>query len=173
VLEIGDAAYTRQFGGDRITKSDVLHVVEGNPEATIIGDLTNADHIPSDSFDCFMLTQTLQFIYDIRAAVKTIYRILKPGGVVLATVGGISQVPGDEWGDYLCWSFTRKSAQQLFEEVFPQENIQVETFGNVLVAIAFLQGLAAEELLPEELDAQDPQYQLCITIRAIKPEVTS
>ena len=40
VLEIGDNSYTRRFGGDHVTKSDVLHVVEGNPQATIVGDLT-------------------------------------------------------------------------------------------------------------------------------------
>lgn len=65
VLEMGDAAYTRRFGGDRVTKSDVMHVVSGNPEATIVGDLTRADHIPSDSFDCIILTQTLQMIVDV------------------------------------------------------------------------------------------------------------
>ena len=58
VLEIGDNAYTRRFGGERVTKSDVLHVSEGNPDATIVGDLTCADFIPSDSFDCVILTQT-------------------------------------------------------------------------------------------------------------------
>ena len=42
VLEIGDASYTRQFGGDRVAKSDVLHVTSDNPEATIVGDLANA-----------------------------------------------------------------------------------------------------------------------------------
>ncbi|MEB3181390.1 MAG: methyltransferase domain-containing protein [Nostocaceae cyanobacterium] len=168
VLEIGDAAYTRQFGGDRVTKSDVLHVVEGNPQATIVGDLTNAPHIPSDTFDCFILTQTLLLIYDVRAAIKTAYRILKPGGVLLATFPGICQIVGDQWRDYQCWSFTSLSAKMLFEEVFPKENIQVETFGNVLVAIAYLEGMATEELRKEELDYHDPQYQVTITLRAVK-----
>ena len=52
VLEIGDNAYTMQFGGNKVTQSDILHVKEGNPKATIIGDLTSADHIPSNAFDC-------------------------------------------------------------------------------------------------------------------------
>ena len=43
VMEIGDNFYTRKFGGDRVTKSDVLHVKEGNPDATIVGDLANTD----------------------------------------------------------------------------------------------------------------------------------
>jgi hypothetical protein len=38
VLEIGDDSYTRQFGGDQVTVRDVLHVTEGNPLATFVGD---------------------------------------------------------------------------------------------------------------------------------------
>ena len=55
VLEIQDASYTRRFGGERVSTSDVLSLEEGNPSATIISDLTCADHIPSDSFDCVIL----------------------------------------------------------------------------------------------------------------------
>ena len=112
----------------------------------MLADLTCADHIPSDTFDCVILTQTLHLIYDVRAALKTLYRILKPGGVVLATFPGISQISQDEWGAYWCWGFTTLSARRLFEEAFPAANVKVEAHGNVLVAMAFLQGLATEEL---------------------------
>ncbi|MEH1819267.1 MAG: methyltransferase domain-containing protein [Nostoc sp.] len=169
VLEIGDSPYTRKFGGDRVTKSDVLHLVEGNPETTIIGDLTNAPHIPDNTFDCFILYQTLQLIYDLPAAIKTTYRILKPGGVVLVSIPGIIQIADPSWNDYWCWSFTTASAQQLFAEVFPKDNITIEAFGNVLAAISALQGMAAEELRPEELNYKDPAYTVSITVRAVKP----
>lgn len=39
---------------------------------------------------------------------------------------------------------------------------------NVLVACAFLHDLAAQELKPEELDSNDPDYQALITVRAVK-----
>ena len=172
VLEIGDDSYTRTFGGNRVTTRDVLHVVEGNPQATIVADLTCADHIPSDTFDCMILTQTLHLIYDVRAALKTLYRVLKPGGVVLATFPGISQISHDEWGAYWCWGFTRLSARRLFEETFPAANVRVEAHGNVLVAMAFLHGLATEELRREELDHADADYEVLITVRAVKPEAT-
>ena len=88
VLEIGDDSYTRQFGSLRVTHSDVLHVSRDNPKATIVGDLASADHIESDAFDCVILTQTLHLIYDVRAALVTLHRILRPGGVLLATFPG-------------------------------------------------------------------------------------
>ena len=170
VLEIGDDGYTRNFGGERVAKSDVLHVAPDNPNATIIADLTCADHILSEAFDCIILIQTLQFIYDVRAALKTLYRILKPGGILLATLPGISQISRydmDRWGEY--WRFTTLSARRLFEEVFPPENVRAEAYGNVLAAIAFLHGLAAQDLRREELNYRDADYEVLITVRAMKP----
>jgi glycosyltransferase involved in cell wall biosynthesis len=173
VLELLDNTYTLRFGGDRVTKSDVLHspIGEIGPLITIVADLTDAEHIPSDSFDCIILTQTLLFIYDLQAAIKTLYRILKPGGILLVTVPGISQIIREDmelWGEY--WRFTKQSAQRLFEEAFPSENVEVEANGNVLTATAFLYGLASQELKQSELDYHDPNYEVIITLRAVKPK---
>jgi SAM-dependent methyltransferase len=171
VLEVGTDKYTRTFGDERVVKSHVLHIEEKMPGVTIIGNLIKADHIPSDFFDCIILTQTLQVIFDFHEAVKTIFRILKPGGVVLASVPGISKISRydmDRWGYY--WSFTSFSIKKLFEVVFPTTNVHTKSFGNVLVAIAFLHGLATEELRHKELELFDPDYELLITLRAVKPE---
>lgn len=168
VLEIGNDIYTRQFGNDRVTQSDVLHVTEGNPKATIVADLTSANNILSNCFDCIILTQTLHLIYDVPAVIKTLYRILKPGGVLLTTFPGISQK--DEWRAFWCWSFTTLSAKLLFEEVFQRTNITIEAYGNVLTVTAFLYGLSTQELRRSELDYHDPDYELLITVRAMKPE---
>jgi glycosyltransferase involved in cell wall biosynthesis/SAM-dependent methyltransferase len=151
VLEIGDDSYTQSFGGDRVTVSDVLHVTEGNPQATIVADLTRADHIPSDSFDCAIVTQTLHLIYDARSAIQTLRRILKPGGVLLTTFPGISQIADDQWSNTWYWAFTTQSAWRLFKEFFPAEGLEIEAHGNVLAAISFLHGLSVEELHREEL----------------------
>src|SRR5262245_44703249 len=91
-LEMGDAFYIKKFGDDRVKQIDVMHYVAGNPEATIVGDLTTADHVPSDTFDCIIFTQSLQMIYDMSAALRTLHRILKRDGVLLLTSHGISKV---------------------------------------------------------------------------------
>jgi SAM-dependent methyltransferase len=174
ILEIGDNKYTRRFGGEKVVKSDVLHMAENRPQVTIVGDLTSSNHIPSNTFDCIILTQTLQVVYDVPAVLRTVCRILKPGGKVLATIPGISKISRydmDRWGHY--WSFTTSSARRLFETVFPHLNIQVKAYGNVLAATAFLHGLATQELHQKELDYTDPDYQLLITVRAVKPEKNS
>lgn len=170
VLEVGDNLYTVQFGGNRVARSDVLHVMEGNARATIVADLTQADQIPSDVYDCIVLTQTLQFIYDVRKAVQTLYRILKPNGVLLVTLSGINRISRydmDRWGEY--WRFTTLSASRLFEEIFPPSNVTVQGYGNVLAAVACLHGLAVAELNREELDYCDADYDVLIAVRAVKP----
>ena len=174
VLEIGDDTYTKKFGTRLVTRSDVLHVVEDNPKATILADLTNADNIPSDTFDCIIITQTLQMIYDLHAAMSHLYRILKPNGIILATSHGITKVARrkgrDKWGEY--WHLTTQSAWLLFREKFPAQNISVCSYGNILTAIANLHGLATEELRTDELDYLDPDYEVLVAVRAVKPETT-
>jgi SAM-dependent methyltransferase len=168
VLEVVDDTYTRQFGGEHVTRADVLDVDQGNPKATIVADLAGSGGIPEAAFDCVILTQTLLLIYDVPAALSTVHRVLKPDGVLLATVPGISQISRydmDRWGDY--WRFTTRSARRLCEEAFPGAEVSVTARGNVLSAAAFLFGLAAVELNADELDHDDPDYELVITIRVV------
>jgi SAM-dependent methyltransferase len=169
VMEIAEDTYTHRYGGERVVQSDILHVKPNNPKATIIADLSNADHIPSESFHCIILTQTLQYIYNVRTAIQTLHRILKPGGVLLATFPGISQIARfdmEQWGEH--WHFTTLSAYRLFTEVFPHSCVKVKAYGNVLTAIAYLHGILAKELRREELDYHDPDYELLITVRAVR-----
>lgn len=169
VLEIGDDHYTRCFGGPRVTRSEVMHAIAGNPKATLIGDLQTGQGLPPEAFDCIILTQTLQFVYDMKAAVQTLHRCLRPGGVVLATGTGISQISRydmDRWGEY--WRFTSLSARRMFEEVFGPGAVTVKSYGNVLAATALLQGISAGELKSTELDVRDQDYEVVITIEATK-----
>ena len=72
----------------------------------------------------------------------------------------------DRWGHY--WNFTTLSARRLFEESFPATTVMVKAYGNVLAAVALLHGLASQELQHEELDHHDPDYEVLITVRAVK-----
>ncbi len=168
VLEIAAPDYTNRFGRG-VTAIDILMAEEGNPEATIVGDLTDAPQIPDGSFDCAIVTQTLQFVYDVRSALTTLHRILAPGGVLLATVPGLTKISPIEdaaYGEW--WHYTSRSLRRLAAEAFGDANIEVESFGNVLAATGFLYGLAASDLRREELDAHDPLYEVVVGLRAVK-----
>lgn len=169
VLEIGDSLYSQRFGGTRVEAFEVLHATRENRAATIFGDLTNCATLPENAIDCFICTQTFNFIYEVQKAVQGAHYLLKPGGVLLATVAGISQISRydmDRWGDY--WRFTTASIEKLFEPFFT-DGIDIESFGNAMAASAFLQGVAIQDL-PDLalLDLNDPDYQIIITIVARK-----
>jgi SAM-dependent methyltransferase len=167
VLEVKDGDYTRRFGRE-VAGSDVLDVDAGNPRATVLADLAAADAVPAETFDCFLLTQTLQLIYRTGSAIGHAWRILRPGGVLLATVPAVSRVirGQDHSQDY--WRFTAASCAALFGERFGPEQVTVRARGNVLTCIAFLAGMAYEELSRRELDTDDPDFPLLVTVRAVK-----
>lgn len=170
VLEIGDDEYTRRFGGDKVTTRDVLHAGPGNPQATIVADLADAPEVADASFDCVICTQTLLLIYDVKAAVQTLHRILAPGGTALVTVPGVSRIcrdEADEWGDY--WRFTSDSAMRLFADEFGAANVTTTAYGNVLAATAMLHGLAAEEVGADRLRDRDRDFEVLIGVSARRP----
>ena len=166
VLEVKDSAYTEQFGTG-VTAKDVLDIDPGNPVATIVADLASPNVIPDASFDCFILTQTLQYIYEMRVAITHAHRILKPGGSLLATVPAVSPIVDESnLTDY--WRFTPQSCSALFGEIFGHDSIRVRSYGNMLTAIAFLVGMAHEELTERELAAHDERFAMLISVSALK-----
>jgi SAM-dependent methyltransferase len=166
VLEVADSRYTRRFGRD-VDRADILDVDATNPAATFVADLTAADSVPTDAFDCFILTQTLQYVWDLRAAIRHVHRILRPDGAVLCTVPAMSRI-GRTYLANEYWRFTAASAARLFGEAFGDENVEVRTRGNVLASVAFLMGMAREELSTRELESDDPFFPLIVTVRADK-----
>ena len=167
-LEIGDNEYTLLYGGDKLSQSDILHIDETNTKATFIGDLSNAPHLPDNTFDCIVLTQTLHLIFDFKGALDTCHRILKPGGVLLLTSPGITPIDHGEWKNTWYWSFTDKALNRLVTESFPGSNIEIATFGNVFVATAFLYGMGKPEVSKDKMDQHDPHFQVIITVKATK-----
>jgi SAM-dependent methyltransferase len=166
VLEALDDNYTRRFGGTRVEHSDIVSVEATNPRATIVGDLVQPDLLPEAAFDCIILTQVLQYIFDLPAAVATLHRALKPGGVLLVTTPGVSKNEQHQWSWY--WGFTAPAVRRLFEERFGGDTVTVEAHGNVLAATAFLYGIATEELDMFDLDVEDTNYPVIVAGRVVK-----
>lgn len=166
VLEVADSGYTRRFGRD-VARADVLDVDAANRAATFIADLATADGLPGDAFDCFILTQTLQYVYDLESAIRHVRRVLRPGGAVLCTMPAVSRI-GKTYLDNEYWRFTTASAARLFGEVFGDESVELRARGNVLTSVAFLMGMASEELSSRELESDDPFFPVVITVCASK-----
>jgi SAM-dependent methyltransferase len=167
VLEVKNTDYTRRFGRD-VQHSDVLDIDANNPLATLVGDLSLPEQFLESQFDCFVLTQTMQFIYDARAVVASAHRLLGPGGVLLVTVPVLSRIAPRYGPTTEFWRFTAASCARLFGDAFGAANVEVRTHGNVLAATAFLYGATVEEIPRAKLDVNDPFFPVIVSVRATR-----
>lgn len=167
VMEMADSRYTQMFG-KYVEQSLILHL-NGWGKGVIKGNLETGEGIPENCVDCFICTQTIQFIYDIHSAVRNIYKMLKPGGTALVTahcLGQLSLYDYHNWGEY--WRFTDMSMHRLFAESFDESKVTVQSWGSMKTAIAYQYGLCAEDLRKEDFEVQDEQYPVIVTAVAGK-----
>lgn len=169
VLEVGSTQYSKRFG----EKAQSLHVLHLNgedcPEATLVADLGAVEELPEARFDCFVCPQMFQYLPDISGGVRGAFRLLKPGGTMLATFPALSRrsaAPDEAWADQ--WRFTSTAVRREFSEVFGEDNVQVESAGNALAAAGFLMGLSAEDIGSRRLDWSDAEQEVLITLTATK-----
>jgi len=167
VLEVGDNKYTITFGKQNVSKSDILDINSANKKATIIADLTNADHIPSNTYDCIILTHVISMIYDYKSALQTVHRILKPSGVLLLTSGvgfKIHQNPNCE----IHWNISDLCFKRILGEFFQPKNVTTQRFGNILTMTSFLFGVGRTEIKDSEYKFNDVDYPVIFGVRAVK-----
>jgi GT2 family glycosyltransferase/SAM-dependent methyltransferase len=167
VLEVKDAGYTKRYGHD-LGKSTVLDVASQNADANLIADLSVPGALPRAAFDCVLLTQTMQFVYDVNEVVRNVHTALRAGGVALVTVPCVSRVDYEAGVDGDFWRFTPASARRLFGAHFGAEHAEVVSFGNVMSCVSFLHGLAVEDLPASGLDHHDGYFPLLVAVRAVK-----
>jgi hypothetical protein len=167
VLEVKDSGYTDRFGAG-VTSRSVLDIDRGNPNATVVADLAVPASLPRQQFDCFILIQTLQFIFDTPGALSGAHQVLRSGGVLLATVPVTSRISHGLASDGEWWRFTVGSCRRLFGDTFGAGNVAVRSYGSMLTSIAFLAGVAAEEMTMTELNRQDAHFPVIVAVRAVK-----
>lgn len=165
-LEVKENLYVDRYG-THVERCDVLDRDAENPKATIVADLSERDALTPEQFDCIVLTQTLQYVADVPAAIQNVKQALRAGGVLLATVPGVTRADEDPKGPSL-WSFTHAGCQTLFEDEFGAPNTAIRSYGNVLSAIAFLSGMAQQELRPAELAVHDVRFPVIVAVRAVR-----
>ncbi|HZY58180.1 MAG TPA: methyltransferase domain-containing protein [Candidatus Binataceae bacterium] len=164
-LEFNNDAYTSAFGGSQVEKLDILHQDNSNPQATIWGDLTRENNLPSDTFDCIICTHVLHLIFEVWKAVPEIYRMLKPGGVLLVAVPQVSMCD-PSWGE--CYRYTEEGLRRMLGLAFREGDVLVKAYGNSLISAGQIRGLTAEEFTPEEMNYHDPRFGVEVCARAVK-----
>lgn len=165
VAEVGGDDYTRRFGAEQVSKVDVLDINAANPKVTRVVDLNRPGGLPRRAYDALIVTQVLPHLHDPVTAVAECYAALKPGGTLLLTVPSIIRVsrePEDHW------RFTTDSLERLIRDLCPGARWELQSHGNLVVALAFLIGAAAEDLSEPELAHHDPAYPVSLTAAIVK-----
>lgn len=176
-LEVGETVTLRRFGGQAVTQPEAIDLTAHSPEVKVVADLSRADHVPGDQYDCFVNQFTMAVIYDVEAALYHAIRLLKPGGVLLVNFWSVDYYlyRGLDMGTgaplYMYWWFTPIQVENLLRGLALQEqDYQVTVYGNLLTRMAFLMNLPAAELTPSELNFADPGQPLLIGVRVVKPQ---
>ncbi len=163
VLEIEDNSYTIRFGQDRVKLSVVMDVSCTDSDITFNGNLETGDGIREEIADCFILTQTLMYIYDLKSCAHHISRLLKKDGVVLITCSGISQNSVRCMDNYGCYfNFNEAALIKMFEQEPSFTVVESGSLGNVKTVISHLGGLCCEDLKEEDFKINDKYYPLIV-----------
>jgi SAM-dependent methyltransferase len=166
VLEIQQTGYTRMFARN-LRRS---HSVDIDPQhgTTYVCDLAHSEGIlASDTYDCFLMPNTLNHLRELELCLANALRVLKPGGVILATVATLVPLTPN-FLDY--WRLTPAGWKDVTARVWPQCSVGLQVYGNVLSTAAAMMGVASEELTPEELDVEDPRYPVLVGMLCEKPK---
>jgi SAM-dependent methyltransferase len=168
--EVASSSYLEEFGGSRVEEISVIDNDPDNKQATMIADLGVAGSLPRGYFDLLVVTQTLQYVERPEQVIESCMDALRPGGSLLLAVPALTAHDRHEplGGDY--WRFWPAGILRILQGAAPEARHVVTDYGNLLAAIAFLQGLSAEELERDELDHHDPLYPVVICSRLDKPE---
>lgn len=167
VLEVRDPQYTTRYSTQH-TSIDIVDIDPRNDQATIVADLAEPGSLPPEAFDCAVVPQTLVYVKDPFAAVANLWQSLASGGVLLLTVPAIARVDPAFTADDR-WHFTPAGLKEVVGRSCPGGSSVVEAHGNPVVAVAFLYGLAQEELRQSELDANHPHFPIVVTAAVTKP----
>lgn len=167
VLEMEQDRYASRLApGARV---HVLDLDPANPDATIVGDLCAPDTLPADAFDTVILTQTLLYLPDVPAALRNLYRALRPGGAMLITVPTMAPLDRGPLGDTSLWRWTANGLRHAIAGALPGATVETHGYGNVLACAAFLFGACQEDLTPSELARHDGRFPLVATAVVRRP----
>ncbi|MFY9487361.1 MAG: methyltransferase domain-containing protein [Solirubrobacterales bacterium] len=167
-LEVRGPGYVKKYGGDGVTKVHVVDIDPANPQATHVADLGVEGSVPSAAYDSIVFTQTLHCIPDDEAAMRNLWNSLRPGGTMLVTVPSTIRID-NELPDSDYWRYTPMGLEWLIRKVAgPDAVIHAEGHGNALTAIAFLAGIAQEELSAREIAVEDSNFPIVACARVMK-----
>jgi hypothetical protein len=120
----------------------------------------------AENADWIVLDRCLQLLPEMALALEEVVGRLKPSTALITLFSGIARPePG---GRGPLWSVAPYAARRLHEERGELERVEVEQYGNVTLALAWIYRLPADDLTERELAAVDPAYPVLVAVTAAK-----
>ena len=168
IMEVAETTYSERFCQKNDTTSfTAIHVEK--KEGCRQANLETGEGFYKEEFDTMIITQTLAYIYNLNEVINTIYRSLKQGGhcfVTVTDIGHMGSIETEKYGAF--WGFHRAGIAKLFTEVFGENNVMIESYGNLKTVVAQLYGICAEDLDKKIINKKDDRYPMIIGIVARK-----
>ena len=175
-LELGSQVTIHRLGGSEVAEAAGLDISRHSPDITVVADLSRADEIAGDRYDCFIIPFSMHLIYDVESALYHSLRLLKPGGVLLVNFPCVDYYfpRGLDMGTgrslFVFWWFTPIQVENLFRRAgLTSADYELRIDGNLFTRVAYQMNMPAEELSAEELNYVDSGHPLLISVRAVKP----
>lgn len=128
----GNQAYKTLF------PNSICADIDPDRHPDVVADLHNLKQFASNSFDCVLCTEVLEHCYDPQKASEEMFRVLKPGGILLLSTRFIFPMH-DTPHDY--YRFTKYGLQHLFQDFkiieLKEEANSMETMGILYQRLAF------------------------------------
>ena len=104
---------------------DLVERAKKNGVFAQVGEAEDLSMFDNDKFDVVICTEVLEHLYDPTLALKEAYRVLKKGGLYLATVPAFGGVMSNDdfLGDYHQQNFTFEMLDTLFYSVFERDSV--------------------------------------------------
>jgi len=164
VMEMERPEWVECFGVE-VDRLDIVDINPANLEANRVLDLCEPDLLPNATYDCMLVTQTLQYVASPASVLRNLGAALAPGGTLFLSVPVISRLDANSGPTGDRWRFSPAGLRLLLEDTLPGVRAEVVGFGNLPAALAFLAGLAAEELSARDLELQDERFPIIACAR--------
>jgi hypothetical protein len=174
-LEIGSTQTLQRIGRSAVTRAEAIDVA-ARAGIDIVADISRAEALPADTYDCIVVPFTTHLIYDIDAALHHLIRMCTPGGVLLVNFPcveyyfprGLDMNTGITL--HVHWSFTPLQVENLLRrQGLDADSFALVSDGNLFARVAYQANLPVEELTQEERDFRDEGHPLLISARVVKP----
>jgi len=161
-LEFGELHYVERFNvRQKFFLSHPDFSKRKDPKNQIFFDLNTQNKYDGVKFDLIISTNVINFTKNPFVTLSHHIDMLNVDGMLLLTASSsmpISQFDAERWGDY--WRFTPDAMNHLLENLDCEYHVQ--SFGNFKSSVAFLCGLASEEMKATDLKEKDTRYPLLV-----------